>query len=151
MNAMTIAASLCGLIFGLGLVISGMAQPSKVLNFLDLFGRWDPSLLVVMAAALMVSGAGYALAKRRPQPVIGPRHLWPTRNDVDTPLVAGAVMFGVGWGLVGLCPGPAIVDLATGMPQVLGFVAMMIVGMLLHDLWWARRGVPAASAAKVEG
>jgi uncharacterized membrane protein YedE/YeeE len=145
MHAMAVAASICGLIFGAGLVVSGLAQPAKVLNFLDLAGRWDPSLLFVMAAALAVSGAGYWLAGHRARPLLAPAHLWPTRTDVDPPLVLGAVMFGVGWGLTGLCPGPALVDLATMTPGIIGFVAAMIGGMLLHDLWWARR--PAAAPA----
>jgi uncharacterized protein len=139
------AAFVCGLIFGTGLLISGMSQPAKVLNFLDLFGTWDPSLALVMAAALAVSGAGYALAQKRTQPLLAPRHLWPGSRDIDRPLIAGAVLFGVGWGLVGLCPGPALVDLATLMPQVIVFVAVMIGGMLLHDVWWAKRAEVSAS------
>ncbi|MBM3528231.1 MAG: YeeE/YedE family protein [Alphaproteobacteria bacterium] len=147
---LSVAAFACGLIFGIGLLISGMAQPAKVLNFLDLAGvasgTWDPSLAFVMAAALAVSGAGYALAGKRTQPMLAPGHLWPTRRDIDRPLIAGAVLFGIGWGLVGLCPGPALVDLATLMPQVIVFVAVMIGGMLLHDFWWAKRTAAGASA-----
>lgn len=144
---MSVAAFACGLIFGAGLLISGMAQPAKVLNFLDLFGTWDPSLALVMAAALAVSGVGYALAKRRAQPLLAPGHRWPTSRDIDRPLMMGAVLFGIGWGLVGLCPGPALVDLATLMPQVIVFVAVMIGGMLLHDFWWAKRAPAATPAA----
>jgi uncharacterized protein len=148
---MSAVAFVCGLIFGTGLLISGMAQPAKVLNFLDLAGRWDPSLAFVMAAALAVAGVGYAMARGRAQPLLAPAHLWPGRRDIDRPLVAGAVLFGVGWGLVGLCPGPALVDLATLMPQVIVFVAAMIAGMLLHDLWWAKRTPAPHAAAPVDG
>lgn len=105
----------CGFIFGWGLLVSGMVQPAKVLAFLDIFGasdgRWDPSLAVVMAAALAVSGLGYALAKRRQQPILparmSPRMLWPSKTEIDRELVIGSALFGAGWGLVGLCPGPA--------------------------------------------
>src|SRR5215470_17213344 len=103
----------CGLIFGFGLLISGMMQPEKVLAFLDIFGAWDPSLAVVMAAALAVSSAGFWLARRCRHPLLAPQSYWPTRNDIDRPLVLGAVLFGAGWGLVGLCPGPALENLAT--------------------------------------
>ncbi len=148
---MPLAAFVCGLIFGFGLLVSGMAQPAKVLNFLDPFGRWDPSLALVMAAALAVSAAGYLIAGRHPQPMLAPRHLWPTRRDVDLQLAAGAAIFGIGWGLVGLCPGPALVDLATLMPEVIGFVAAMIAGMLLHDLAWSRRAKHAETSAPADG
>jgi len=143
----TLAAFFCGLLFGIGLMISGMAQPSKVLNFLDLFGTWDASLAFVMAAALVVSGAGYALAKRRPQPLLAAQSLWPSKTDIDMPLVVGSVLFGIGWGLVGLCPGPALVNLATLSPPVIVFVVAMAAGMVLHDQWSARRAAAAAIIA----
>jgi len=134
---MTIAlASLaCGLIFGWGLLISGMANPAKVLAFLDLAGRWDASLAVTMASALLVTSAGFALTKRRQKPVFTPKALWPSRKDIDSSLLAGALLFGLGWGLAGLCPGPAIENLATLSPRVIVFVAAMAAGMALHDLW----------------
>ena len=132
------SAAGCGLLFGIGLLISGMAEPTKVLNFLDIFGPWDPSLALVMAAALLVSGIGFARVRRRTQPVFTTQSLWPTRTDIDAPLVLGAVLFGIGWGLVGLCPGPALVDLATLSSRVIAFVAAMGAGMILHDVW--RRG-----------
>ena len=144
--AIKIATFLCGLLFGIGLMISGMAQPAKVLNFLDLFGTWDASLAFVMAAALVVSGAGYGLAKRRAQPLLAPQSLWPSKTDIDPPLVFGSVLFGVGWGLVGLCPGPALVNLASLSPQVIVFVAAMAAGMILHDWWNAQRTAKTASA-----
>jgi uncharacterized protein len=92
------ASFLCGLIFGSGLMISGMTQPAKVLAFLDVFGRWDPTLAFVLAGALAVSSVGYSLARRQTRPVIGVQHLWPKRTDIDRPLVVGAVLFGIGWG-----------------------------------------------------
>src|SRR5262245_25937236 len=126
-------AFLCGLIFGIGLLVSGMAQPTKVLNFLDLFGTWDMSLAFVMAAALMVSGVGYGLARQRERPLFASQNFWPNRSDIDAPLITGAIIFGVGWGLAGLCPGPALVNLATLSPEVIVFVAAMAAGMIVHD------------------
>ena len=141
------AAFVCGLIFGVGLMLSGMAQPTKVLNFLDLFGTWDASLAFVMAAALIVSSMGYALAKRRSQPLLAPQNLWPSKTDIDRPLVIGSALFGIGWGMVGLCPGPALVNLATLSPPVIVFVVAMGAGMILHDQWSARRAIAAARPA----
>ena len=136
-----LASLICGYIFGVGLVISGMIQPAKVLGFLDILGiangTWDPSLAVVMAAGLAVTGAGYALARRRP-PLFEPQGRWPTATAIDRPLLSGAALFGIGWGLVGLCPGPAIVDLATLSPSVIVFVVAMAIGMLAHDQWQSR-------------
>jgi uncharacterized protein len=134
-----IAALISGFVFGWGLLISGMMQPAKVLAFLDIFGDWDPSLAVVMAAALVVSGAGFALAKRRERPLLGAQSLWPTRTDIDRPLVIGSALFGGGWGLVGLCPGPALENLATLSPRAIVFVIAMAAGMVLHDLRQKRR------------
>jgi len=135
---LAIAGFVCGLVFGWGLLISGMMQPAKVLAFLDIFGAWDPSLLVVMAAALAVGSAGFAFAQRR-KPLLAPRSQWPEQTKVDTSLVIGAALFGAGWGLVGLCPGPAIENLATASPRVIVFVAAMALGMALHDVWRKRR------------
>src|ERR1700687_55824 len=100
---LVIASLLCGLMFGAGLLISGMVQPTKVLGFLDVFGAWDPSLAVVMIAALVVSVPGFMLAKRRERPVLAMQSLWPTKMGIDRPLVIGSALFGIGWGLVGLC------------------------------------------------
>ena len=130
-----LASLLCGLIFGFGLLISGMTQPTKVLGFLDIFGRWDPTLALVMAAALAVSGFGFALERQRRRPVLAAQHLWPTRTDIDRPLVVGSALFGIGWGLVGLCPGPALVNVASLMPSVIVFVLAMASGMITKDLW----------------
>ena len=132
-----IASLLCGLVFGAGLLISGMVQP--VLGFLDIFGAWDPSLAVVMAAALAVSVPGFMLVKGRSQPLLAVRSLWPAREDIDRPLVVGSALFGIGWGLVGLCPGPALESLATLSPDVLVFVAAMAAGMVIRDLWQRSR------------
>ena len=129
-----LAGLTCGFVFGWGLLISGMMQPAKVLAFLDIFGAWDPSLLVVMVAALAVGSAGYAFARPR-TPLFAPRNLWPPQATIDAPLIIGAALFGVGWGLTGLCPGPAIENLATLSPRLVVFVAAMISGMALHHLW----------------
>jgi hypothetical protein len=148
---MLAATFFCGLLFGAGLMLSEMSQPAKVLNFLDLFGTWDPSLAFVMAGALAVSAAGYALARRSGQPLFGRRHLWPTKAAIDPPLIFGATLFGVGWGLVGLCPGPALVNLATLSPQVIVFVVCMVTGMLLQHHWQTRRNAASATATSADG
>lgn len=127
----------CGLIFGAGLLISGMTQPEKVIGFLDIFGAWDATLAFVMAGAVAVTTAGFILA-RRGTPVLAPKHLWPARSDIDTPLVAGAVLFGIGWGLVGICPGPALVNLAGFSLPIVVFVAAMTLGMCGYGLLPAR-------------
>jgi uncharacterized membrane protein YedE/YeeE len=143
----------CGLVFGFGLLISGMMQPAKVLAFLDIFGAWDPSLAVVMAAALVVSSIGFVIARRRGQPLFGAQSFWPTATAIDRPLVIGAVLFGAGWGLAGLCPGPALENLATLSPRVIVFVAAMAAGMLAQNFWKKRQtiGDPPALATLVEG
>jgi hypothetical protein len=130
-----LASFVCGLVFGFGLLISGMAQPEKVLGFLDIFGHWDPTLAFVMIAAILISGIGFALARQRKRPVLAAQYLWPTRNDIDRPLVVGSILFGIGWGLVGLCPGAALVNLAGLTPNVMVFVLAMAVGMIIKDLW----------------
>jgi uncharacterized membrane protein YedE/YeeE len=140
MQALT--SFLCGLIFGFGLLISGMTQPAKVLGFLDIFGRWDPTLAFVMAGALAVSSVGYSLARRQGRPVIAAQQVWPNQTDIDRPLIVGSVLFGIGWGLAGLCPGPALENLASLSPRVIVFVVAMIAGISVHD-WWQRR-VPSA-------
>ena len=129
-----LASFVCGLIFGAGLLLSGMTRPDKVLGFLDVFGRWDPTLAFVMAGALAVSSAGYALARRKAMPVLAGRFQWPTRRDIDRPLVMGSMLFGAGWGLAGLCPGPALVNLAGLSPGVIVFVLAMVAGMAGRDL-----------------
>lgn len=146
-----VAPLFCGLIFGAGLLMSGMVQPTKVLGFLDIFGAWDPSLAVVMAAALAVSVPGFMLANRRSQPWFAKQYFWPSKSEIDLPLVTGAALFGIGWGLVGLCPGPALESLATLSPGVVAFTVAMAAGMALHEVWQksrlkVQRSSPLASA-----
>ena len=147
---MLIVASLaCGFIFGLGLLVSGLVRTEKVLGFLDILGAWDPSLVVTMVTALAVSYAGYAVAKRLGRPLLAPQSLWPAKSDIDRPLVIGAVLFGVGWGLTGLCPGPALENLATLSPGILAFVAAMAVGMVGHDRWQRWRTAVTRASERV--
>ena len=152
-----LASFACGLIFGAGLLISGMTDPDKVLGFLDIFGPWDATLAFVMAGAVAVSASGFALARRRGAPLLAPRFQWPTRRDIDAPLVAGAVLFGVGWGLVGICPGPALVNLAGLSLPVIVFVGAMVIGMIGHEVLPAREQTSAetsespAIAARADG
>jgi uncharacterized membrane protein YedE/YeeE len=124
-----------GLIFGLGLIVSGMSNPAKVLNFLDFAairtGTWDASLAFVMAGAIAVTFTGFKLALRRSQPVFGERFHLPTREDIDARIVAGPAIFGVGWGLAGFCPGPAITALGFGTKAAVIFVVAMLAGMWL--------------------
>jgi uncharacterized membrane protein YedE/YeeE len=136
---MILTGLVCGFIFGWGLLISGMMNPAKVLNFLDLFGHWDPTLAVVMGAALIVSGTGFVLIGRRARPYLVPERMWSSQTAIDRELVVGSVLFGIGWGLVGLCPGPAVENLACLAPGVIVFVAAMIAGMALEHLWQRRR------------
>lgn len=121
-----------GVVFGLGLWLSGLADPRKVQAFLDVTGDWDPSLLVVMGSALAVALAGYRFALGRNAPLLAPRFVLPARKDIDAPLLAGAALFGLGWGIAGYCPGPAVTSLATVTPEPLVFVAAMIAGGLAH-------------------
>jgi uncharacterized membrane protein YedE/YeeE len=132
---LVVAALTCGLVFGWGLLISGMVQPAKVSAFLDIFGAWDPSLAVVMIAALIVSVPGFMLAKRRERPILAAQSVGPSKIGIDSQLVIGSALFGVGWGLVGLCPGPALENLATLSPRVIAFVVAMTAGMALRDSW----------------
>ena len=131
-----------GALFGLGLLVSGMANPAKVLGFLDLFGAWDPSLALVMGGALAVGVVGFAGASRRAQSALGLPMRMPTSNEIDRRLVLGSVVFGLGWGLAGFCPGPAVVALATGSSKAFLFVGAMLAGMALFELV-AVKAVPA--------
>jgi len=128
---LVISALASGLLFGLGLIISEMVNPAKVLAFLDIFGDWDPSLAFVMGGAVVVSALGYVVARRRGAPLLAPRLEIPTRRDVDPRLIGGAALFGVGLGLAGFCPGPALTALVFGPWQVFAFVSAMIAGMAL--------------------
>jgi len=130
MNAL--AAFVAGLVFGLGLLLSGMADPGKVIGFLDLAGRWDPSLAFVMAGAIAVGAVAFAFGKRRARSFLGAAMHVPTRRDVDARLVLGSVVFGVGWGVAGFCPGPALVSFGSGQDKAAVFVAAMLGGMLFY-------------------
>ena len=132
-TATTASAFAAGLIFGLGLVISGMVNPAKVLGFLDLAGAWDPSLALVMAGAVAVGAVAFALAGRRTSALLGAPMALPAARAVDRRLVLGSLAFGIGWGLVGLCPGPALVALGAGKVKALVFVAAMLAGMLVFE------------------
>ena len=131
-----------GLLFGTGLILSGMANPAKVQNFLDLFGTWDPSLAFVMGGAIMVTMPGFWLAQKRATPFFSDMFHMPTRTDFDARLIAGAATFGVGWGLGGFCPGPAITSLPLGSTGTLIFIATMLLGMI------AAKYVASPSTAK---
>lgn len=127
-----ISEFLVGVLFGLGLLLSGMTDPGKVQGFLDLAGAWDPSLAFVMGGAVMVGLGAFALARRRTQTFLGGVLQLPKPGDVDRRLVAGSLLFGAGWGLAGFCPGPALVTAAMLEPKALLFVAAMLVGMVVH-------------------
>lgn len=120
-----------GLLFGVGLVVSGMSDPAKVLNFLDLFGTWDPSLAFVMGGAVLVAFVGYRIVLGRPRPLLAAGFSVPKRTDIDRPLVFGAAIFGIGWGLGGLCPGPALTALGLAAPGTLAFLPAMFIGLWL--------------------
>ena len=131
-----------GLLFGTGLAISGMVLPEKVIGFFDLAGTWDPSLGFVMLGAIAVHAPAVRIAHRRLQSFLGSSFQLPTRKDIDWRLVVGALVFGVGWGIAGICPGPGIVDLVTASPGVIAFVAAMLVGMVAEhafDRWITAR------------
>lgn len=124
-----ITTFLAGLLFSAGLIVSGMINPAKVIGFLDLFGQWDASLAFVMAGAVAVNFVGHRLVTRRARPLFASGFAIPTRKDIDRPLIIGASLFGIGWGLVGLCPGPAIAALGAAPSSVSIFVAAMLAGM----------------------
>jgi uncharacterized membrane protein YedE/YeeE len=127
-------ALIVGLLFGTGLIVSGMANPAKVLGFLDLAGRWDPSLAFVMAGAVLLGLAGFHVALRRERALLGDPMRLPATTVIDRRLVLGGLAFGVGWGLAGYCPGPALASLATGGAKPLIFSAAMVAGMLLFEI-----------------
>jgi uncharacterized membrane protein YedE/YeeE len=126
---------LVGILFGLGLGLSGMTQPEKVIGFLDIFGDWDPSLIFVMVGAIAVHMGSYRLIVKRPSPILHPKFLIPTRRDIDSPLIVGSGLFGIGWGLGGYCPGPGITSLSSGSMSALYFVGAMLGGMVLYDVY----------------
>ena len=128
-------ALIAGLVFGLGLILSGMANPAKVQNFLDFFGAWDPSLALVMVGAIAVGLLAFTWAKKRTTSLLGEPMQLPTANAIDARLLVGAAMFGIGWGLAGFCPGPAVMSLLTGHQEVWWFVGAMLAGMLAQHGW----------------
>lgn len=131
---LNLSALLAGLLFGIGLIVSGMANPAKVLSFLDLAGRWDPSLALVMLGAIAVGLIGFSRAKRQQRSLLGATMQLPVAIGIDPRLIIGSLMFGIGWGLAGICPGPGLVAMAAGAPQALLFVLAMLAGMALHKL-----------------
>jgi uncharacterized membrane protein YedE/YeeE len=128
-----------GLLFGIGLIVSGMANPAKVQGFLDLAGAWDPSLAFVMAGAVAVASVAFAVARRRTRSLLGLPMQIPGNAPVTLRLVLGSAAFGIGWGIAGFCPGPALVALGTGAAKALGFVAAMLAGMSVFELLGKRR------------
>jgi uncharacterized membrane protein YedE/YeeE len=133
--ARVVSSFLVGMVFGLGLAVSEMTNPARVIGFLDVVGRWDPTLILVMAGALLVTGSMFPLILRRTRPFLADRFSLPTKTKIDTPLVVGAIVFGIGWGLGGFCPGPALAALASGSLSVFLFVVAMIVGQWLASRW----------------
>jgi uncharacterized membrane protein YedE/YeeE len=140
-----LCAFIAGLAFGIGLLVSGMANPAKVLGFLDLAGRWDPTLALVMAGAVAVGLVGFGIAGKRPTTLLGAPMQLPTTRVIDRRLILGSMTFGIGWGLAGFCPGPALVALGAGQFKAVVFVAAMVAGMFVFDL------IERARAAGVAG
>lgn len=138
-----LTALLAGLIFGLGLVVSGMVSPSKVLGFLDIAGAWDPSLAVVMAGAISIAAPAFTVAKRRTVSLMGAEMKLPVSGQIDRRLVVGSILFGTGWGVAGFCPGPGLVALAVGEVKAVVFVIAMLAGMGVFELIEQRRRVAA--------
>ncbi len=130
----TLFAFIFGLLFGIGMIVAGMANPAKVLGFLDLAGPWDPSLALVMGGAIAVGVGAFALARRRTVSLLGLAMQLPKARHIDRRLVGGNVLFGIGWGLAGICPGPGVVLLGAGMSQGAIFVVAMLAGMAAYEL-----------------
>jgi len=136
-----------GLIFGVGISISGMANPAKVINFFDVAGSWDPSLAFVMGGALIVTFIGYRFVLKRPAPILSASFQLPNRRDLDLPLISGSALSGIGWGIAGFCPGGALPALGTGQPEVFIFVAALIAGIFSAKLMQATRARRAGAQA----
>lgn len=141
-----IASYIIGLIFGVGISISGMANPAKVLNFFDVAGTWDPSLIFVMGGAVVVTFIGYRVVLKRPAPIMEQKFQLPTRRDLDLPLIGGAAVFGIGWGIAGFCPGGALPALGTGRSEVFIFVAALLAGIFAVNLLRRMRAPGGATA-----
>ncbi len=137
-----------GLLFGIGLIVSGMTDPAKVLGFLDLFGAWDPSLAFVMGGAILVGVFAFAVARKRTTSFLGDAMRLPQSTDIDRRLVLGGLAFGAGWGLAGFCPGPALVSLGAGELKAAVFVLAMLAGMGLFELFEQRRSQPPVAPAR---
>ena len=129
-----VSALFIGALFGFGLAVSEMIDPARVIGFLDVAGRWDPTLLFVMGGALAVTMPGFPLILRRARPLLADFFVLPTKSTIDVPLIAGAIIFGVGWGIAGFCPGPALAAIASGSPSVALFVVAMIAGQWAASL-----------------
>ncbi|HSV34982.1 MAG TPA: DUF6691 family protein [Ramlibacter sp.] len=140
-----ISEFLIGLLFGIGLILSGMTDPGKILGFLDLAGAWDPSLALVMGGAVLVGVVAFTIAKRRELTLLGTMLKLPDSRDIDRRLVGGSLIFGAGWGLAGFCPGPALVSLGAGQPKAMVFVLAMLAGMAIFEV--AERRAHRAQAA----
>ncbi len=140
-----LSALIAGLVFGLGLIISGMVNPAKVQNFLDIAGSWDPSLAFVMGGAIAVAAPGFWLCGQRLKPIFADIFQKPAQSNIDGRLIGGASLFGVGWGLGGFCPGPAIVSVSVVSPATMVFILCMIIGMWLAKLVKTIRGSPATA------
>jgi len=148
MNRRAVSAFFSGLLFAIGLGVAGMTQPDKVIGFLDFFGAWDPSLMFVMGGAVATYMGLYRWLVKRPKPFLVDAFELPTARAITPRLVVGAALFGVGWGLSGFCPGPALTSVVTGSTDVLIFVVSMSIGMLAFkraDAWWSARQLAAAS------
>ena len=133
------AALASGIGFGFGLSLSGMLNPVRVQGFLDVFGNWDPSLAFVLGGAVAVAFIGVQVMKKMQHPAFDDSFHVPTNRKIDAPLVIGSALFGLGWGIGGFCPGPAVASLSVGIPQTILFVMAMLIGMTLHDRVWSRR------------
>ncbi len=129
-----ISSFIAGLLFGLGLILSGMTDPAKVIGFLDITGAWNPSLAFVMAGAVLVSYFAFRVAGKRSKTILSQQILLPTKKEIDARLILGSIIFGVGWGLAGYCPGPALASIATGHKEPLLFVAAMLIGMAIYEV-----------------
>ncbi|WP_349960139.1 YeeE/YedE family protein [Rhizobium sp. ZPR3] len=133
------AALISGVVFGLGLSLSGMLNPARVQGFLDVFGAWDPSLAFVLGGAVVVAFIGVQAMKRMRHPAFDDGFHMPTNRQIDVSLVIGSALFGLGWGIGGFCPGPAVASLSVGIPQTALFVVTMLAGMTLYERIWSRR------------
>jgi uncharacterized membrane protein YedE/YeeE len=134
-----VLSTLSGALFGIGLCVSGMTRPAKVLAFLDVTGRWDPSLAFVMLGAVAVHSIAYRIIRGRPTPLYAPEFFVPSRRTIDFKLIAGAALFGIGWGLAGYCPGPGIASLGAAAPTAVVFVLALIAGLFVTGKWEARQ------------